>query len=103
MLCLEHCIERLRDKENWSERVWRLSQCGVGGEWSEKVTEDEVLERIGKKRTLLNNILRRKAYWRRHILRRNTLLHEAIGGQMTEAKGVGRGKRRSLMMRKRRY
>jgi hypothetical protein len=28
--------------------------------WSEKVTS-EVLERIGEKRTLLNNILRRKA------------------------------------------
>ena len=29
--------------------------------WSEKVTNEQVLERIGEKRTLLNNILRRKA------------------------------------------
>ena len=28
--------------------------------WSEKVTNEEVLECIGKKRTLLNNTLRRK-------------------------------------------
>ena len=28
--------------------------------WSEKVTKEEVLERIGEKRTLLNNILRRR-------------------------------------------
>jgi hypothetical protein len=28
--------------------------------WSEKVTSGEVLERIGKKRTFLNNILYRK-------------------------------------------
>ena len=29
--------------------------------WPEKVTNEQVLERIGEKRTLLNNILRRKA------------------------------------------
>ena len=29
--------------------------------WSEKVTNEQVLQRIGEKRTLLNNILRRKA------------------------------------------
>ena len=29
--------------------------------WSEKVTNDEVLDHIGEKRTLLNNILRRKS------------------------------------------
>ena len=31
--------------------------------WSENVTNEEVLERIGEKRTLLNNILSRKANW----------------------------------------
>ena len=51
---------------------------------------EQVLDRIGEKRTLLNNILRRKAYWMGHILRRNCLLHGAIEGQMTEVKGVGR-------------
>ena len=58
--------------------------------WSEKVTNEQVLERIGEKRTLLSNILRRKANWIGHILRRNCLLHDAIEGQMTEVKGVGR-------------
>ena len=29
--------------------------------WSEKVTNEQVLDRIGEKRTLLNNILRRRA------------------------------------------
>jgi hypothetical protein len=43
--------------------------------WSEKVTNELVLERIGEKRTLLNNILRRKANLIGHILRRNYLLH----------------------------
>ena len=58
--------------------------------WSEKVTNEQVLERIEEKSTLLNNILRRKANWIGHILRRNCLLHDAIEGQMTEVKGVGR-------------
>ena len=41
-------------------------------------------------RTLINNILRRKANWIGHILRKNCHLHDVIEGQMTEAKGVGR-------------
>ena len=54
---------------------------------------NKVLYRIGEKRTLLNNILRRKANWIGHILRRNCLLYE---GQMTEVKGVGRRRRTQL-------
>ena len=58
--------------------------------WSEKVTNEQVLDRVGEKRTLLNNILRRKGNWIGHILRRNCLLHDPIEGQMMEVKGVGR-------------
>ena len=58
--------------------------------WSEKVTNEQILERIGENRTLLNNILRRKANWIGHILRWNCYLHDVIKGQMTEVKGVGR-------------
>jgi hypothetical protein len=36
--------------------------------WSEKVTNEKVLERIGEMRTLLNNKLLRKIYWIGHIL-----------------------------------
>jgi len=38
--------------------------------WSEKVTNEQVLDHLGEKRTLLNNILHRKANWINHILRR---------------------------------
>ena len=54
--------------------------------WSEKVTNEQVLDRIGEKRTLINNILRRKANLIGHILIRNCLLHDVIEGQMTEVK-----------------
>ena len=49
--------------------------------WSEKITNEQVLE-------LLNNILRRKANWVGHILRRNCLLHDGIEEQMAEVKRV---------------
>ena len=72
--------------------------------WPEKVTNEQVLERIGEKRTLLNNILRRKANWIGHILR-ICLLHDAIEGQMTKVKGVGRRRTQLLddLRNRRRY
>ena len=51
---------------------------------SEKVTNEQVLDRIGEKKILRNNILRRKGNWIGHILRRNCLLHDAIEGQYEE-------------------
>ena len=53
---------------------------------SEKVTNEEVLEHIGEKRVLLNNILSRKAIWIGHIIRRNCLLHDANEEQMIKLK-----------------
>ena len=44
--------------------------------WPEKVTNEQVLDLIGEKRTLINNILRRKVNWIGHSLRRNCLLHD---------------------------
>ena len=58
--------------------------------WSEKVTNEQLLECIGEKRTLLNNIQCRKGNWIDHILRGSCLLHDNIEGQMKELKGLGR-------------
>jgi hypothetical protein len=67
-----------------------------------KVSNEQVLGRIGEKRTLLNNILHRKTKWIGHILRRNFLLHDVIEGQM---KGVGRRRTQLLddLRNRRRY
>ena len=84
-------------------------KCGARGKWrkkwSEKVTNELVLERIGKKRALLNNILRRKANSIGHILRRNCFLHDAIEGQRTEVIGVERRRTQLLddLRNRRRY
>ena len=65
----------------------------------------EVIERIGEKRTLLDNLLRRNASRIGHIPRRNCLLHDAIEGQMTEVKAVGRRRTQLLddLRNRRRY
>ena len=55
----------------------------------EKVANEQVPKHIGEERTLLNNILCRIVNWIGHILRRNCL-RDAIEGQKTEVKGVGR-------------
>ena len=49
-----------------------------------EIVANEVLERVGEKKIFLNNILRRKANWFCHIIRRNCLLCDTIKGQMTE-------------------
>ena len=71
--------------------------------WAGKVTNEEVLEHIGEKRTLLNNILRREVNWIGHILRRNCLLYDAIEGKMVELKGSGRSTQLLNDLRNRRY
>ena len=62
-------------------------------------------ECVEEKRTLLSNILYRKANWINHILRRNCLLHDAVEGQMTEVNGVGRRRTQLLddLRNRRRY
>ena len=62
---------------------------------------EQVLERIGEKRTLLNNISGRKGNWICKLLRTNGLLHDAIEGQMTDGKVVGR--RRTQFLEDLRY
>jgi hypothetical protein len=71
----------------------------------EKITNEQVHECIGEKRTLLNNILRTKANGIGHILRRNYLLPYGIEGHMTEVNGVGRRRTQLLddLRNRRRY
>ena len=58
--------------------------------WKDTVTNEEVLSRVNVKRSILDTVLRRKANWIGHILRRNCLLHDVIEGKLDETPGVGR-------------
>ena len=99
MLYLEHCFIWLRDLD--TKKIEAL-KCGSEGEYKiiclDKVTNEQVLERVGENRTLLNNIL----IWIGHILRINCLLRDDIEGQMTE---VGRKRAQLLdyLKNRRRY
>ena len=54
-------------------------------------------ERLGEKKTLLNIILLRKYNWIVHILKKNSLRHDTIEGQMVEVKEVGRRRRTKFL------
>ena len=58
--------------------------------WTEKVSDEEVLKRVSEERMILNNIVRRKANWIGHILRRNGILHDVIEGKIEGKRGPGR-------------
>ena len=96
MVSLEHYIAWLRDltlrqlKRKYLEsfEMWRWRRMEKTKQ-SVKIT-NEVLEGIGEKRALLNKILHRKPNQIWHNLRINYLIHDAIEGQKTEVKGVGR-------------
>ena len=66
--------------------------------WSEKVTNEQVIDRIGEKRTLLNNILRRKADWIGHILRRTQVSEDF--GKLSESNYIIL---RNVLTRRREY
>jgi hypothetical protein len=64
--------------------------------WTDRVRNEEVLERVKEERNILHTIKRRKADWVYHILRRNCLLKHVIVGkiegrvEMTGRRGRGR-------------
>ena len=73
--------------------------------WPEKVRNEQVLELLGEKGTLLNNILCRKVNWIGNILRRDFLPHDTIEGQMAKMTRLGRRSTRLLddLRNRRRY
>jgi hypothetical protein len=50
--------------------------------WTDRVRNEEVLHRVKEERNILHTIIRRKANWIGHILRRNCLLKHVIEGKL---------------------
>ena len=48
--------------------------------WTDHVRNEEVLLRVNEQRIILHEIIKRKANWIGHILRRNCLLKQVIEG-----------------------
>lgn len=77
-------IRRLEAVEMW---LWRRME---KISYTERITNEEVLRRIGEGRQLLNVIRNRKKNWIGHILRGEGLVREVIEGRMEGKRSRGR-------------
>ena len=77
-------VRKLEALEMWLwRRVEKIS-------WTDKVTNEEVLSRVGVQRQLMNILRNRKKSWIGHVLRGNGLLKEVIEGRMEGKRARGR-------------
>ena len=83
-------IKKLEAFEMW---LWRKIE---GIKWQDHITNEEVLYKVGEKRSLINTITRRQKNWIGHILRGNNLIKELIEGRLYGKKR--RGKPRQQML-----
>jgi hypothetical protein len=65
--------------ESFEMRCWRRME---KISWTDRVRNEEVLHRVKEDRNVLRTVKRRKANWIGHILRRNCLLKQVIGGKL---------------------
>ena len=77
-------IRKLEALEMW---LWRRME---KISWTDKVTNEEVLNRVGVQRQLINILRNRKKSWIGHVLRGNGLLKEVIEGRMEGKRARGR-------------
>jgi hypothetical protein len=61
--------------------------------WTDHVRNEEVLLRVKEQRNILHEISKRKDNWIGHILRRNCLLQQVIGGKIRIEVTGRRGRR----------
>lgn len=82
----EEMCKRLEAFEMWAYR--RMMKIP----WTARVTNVEVLKRIGSKMLVLNTIKRRKMEYLGHVLRNGKyqLLHNIIQGKIEGRRGAGR-------------
>jgi hypothetical protein len=86
--------KQLESFEMWCwRRIEKIS-------WTDHVRNEEILLRVKEQRNILHEIIKRKANWIGHILRRNCLLQQVIEGKITgEIEVTGRrGRRRRKLL-----
>jgi len=83
-------IKKLEGCEMWFwRRMEKIS-------WTEHVTNEEVLRRVGEKRTMVDTVWKRKARWTGHVLRSEGMLRTVLEGRMEGKRG--RGRKRLMML-----
>jgi hypothetical protein len=81
---------RLESFEMW---IWRRIE---KISWRERIRNEEVLRRVGEKRTLLATIWKRKMNWIGHIMRGEGMLRVTIEGRLEGKRPRGRKRRMML-------
>ena len=76
-------IKKLETFEMW---LWRKIE---GIKWQDHITK-EILNKVGEKRSLINNITRRQKNWIGHVLEGNNLIKELIEGWLYGKKRRGK-------------
>ena len=59
-------------------------------EWTDKISNEEVLRCVGEHRSLVNTVIKRKKSWIGHVLRHDCLLKTVIEGRMKGKRCRGR-------------
>ncbi len=67
--------------------LWRKIE---GIKWLDHITNEEVLNKVNEKRSLINTLTRRQKNWIGHVLRGNNLLKELIEGRLYGKKRRGK-------------
>ena len=58
--------------------------------WTEKITNEEALRRVGEKRSMVETTVKRKKNWIGHIMRGDGLMKEVMEGKMEGKRERGR-------------
>ena len=58
--------------------------------WTEKITNEEILRKVGEKRSMVETIVRRKKNWIGHIMRGDGLMKEVMERKMEDKRERGR-------------
>ena len=84
----------LESSEMW---CWRRMEKII---WTDHARNEEMLLTANEQRNILHEIRKRKAIWIGHILRRNCLLKQVIGGKIKGEMKVARrrGRRRKKLL-----
>jgi len=83
-------VDRLQAFEMW---VWRRM---LKIRWTEKKTNDEVLEMVQEERSMVKRIQQQQHNWLGHILRGDSLLKIALEGRMEGHRQRGRQRKKLI-------
>ena len=83
-------IRRLEAVEMW---IWRRME---RVSWMDKITNEEILNKVGEKRQLISGIRNRQKNWIGHVLRGDGLLREVMEGRMEGKRPRGRPRKGML-------